>query len=103
MLVLGNEKFQKAIVQICLFILFLSIFLFETDIAVTRASNLSFASISNCQVHVLPGDTVWSIAVKFTSKDQDIRNLVVAIRQANRLSNDAAIFPGQVLSIPVTK
>ena len=103
MLVLGNEKFQKTIVKICLFLLFLSIFLFEIDIAVSRASNLSFASVNNRQVHVLPGDTVWSIAVKFTSKDQDIRNLVVAIRQANQLGNDAAIFPGQVLSIPVTK
>lgn len=103
MLVLANEKFQKTIVKICLFILFLSIFLFETDIAVTRASNLSLGSVSNCQVHVLAGDSVWSIAAKFTSKDQDIRNLVVAIRRANHLRNDVAIFPGQVLNIPVTK
>lgn len=103
MLILANEKFQKTIVKICLFVLVLSIFLFETDIAITRASNFTFASINNRQVHVISGDTVWSIAAKFTSKDQDIRKLVVAIRQANQLSNDAAIFPGQILTIPVAQ
>ena len=101
MLNLTNEKFQKIIIKVCLFILLFSIFLFETDITVTRANNISFDGSSSRQVYVLPGDSVWSIAAKFTSKDQDIRALIVAIRQINQLGNNAAIFPGQVLNIPV--
>jgi hypothetical protein len=49
---------------------------------------------------VQPGDTVWSIALRFAGGD-DPRVLVDAIGRRNRLDG-AAIVPGQPLLIPAT-
>lgn len=59
--------------------------------------------VSYLSVHVAPGDTVWLIAARHTAAHEDIREMIFAIRQANNLNNNAEIYPGQVLQIPVTR
>ncbi|WP_211435038.1 LysM peptidoglycan-binding domain-containing protein [Blastococcus sp. DSM 46786] len=50
------------------------------------------------KVIVEPGDTLWSIAGA-AAGGRDVRDVVVDIRQLNRLES-AAIRPGQVLVLP---
>jgi nucleoid-associated protein YgaU len=52
-------------------------------------------------VYVKPGDTVWQIAVKYASDKVDVRELVYEIRQVNKLDNNAKVYPGQALKVPV--
>lgn len=50
---------------------------------------------------VKSGDTVWSIAAKYVTDRDDIRDLTQAIKQVNGLNNNIQIFPGQVLKVPM--
>nr|WP_173812941.1 LysM domain-containing protein [Dendrosporobacter quercicolus]NSL49084.1 LysM peptidoglycan-binding domain-containing protein [Dendrosporobacter quercicolus DSM 1736]SDN00247.1 LysM domain-containing protein [Dendrosporobacter quercicolus] len=52
-------------------------------------------------INVQAGDSVWIIAAKFVSDKEDIRYLVTAIREVNKLNSNARIYPGQQLKIPV--
>lgn len=52
-------------------------------------------------VHVQPGDTVWGIAGRYTGNRDDIRETVMAIRQANQLNRNADVYVGQALKIPL--
>jgi len=52
-------------------------------------------------IYVNSGDTVWSIAAKYVTDRDDIRDLTQAIKQLNGLNNNTQIFPGQVLKLPM--
>ncbi|MBP2625636.1 MAG: yneA [Firmicutes bacterium] len=52
-------------------------------------------------IYVKSGDTVWSIAAKYVTDRDDIRDLTQAIKQLNDLNNNTQIFPGQVLKVPM--
>lgn len=52
-------------------------------------------------IYVKSGDTVWSIATKYVTDKNDIRDLTQAIKQVNGLNNNTQIFPGQVLKVPM--
>lgn len=45
------------------------------------------------------GDTIWSIAGKYASDEEDIRDICRRILEENRLGKDADITPGQQLVI----
>jgi len=49
---------------------------------------------------VKEGDTLWGIAQRFNNKNEDVRKVVYIIKKFNGL-NDAVIYPGQELKIPV--
>ena len=51
------------------------------------------------QYTVFPGDTVWSIAGKYASDEEDIRDVCRRIIEDNRLGKDADITPGQRIVI----
>lgn len=53
-------------------------------------------------VYVEPGDTVWQIAAKYTTNKEDVRELIYEIRQINKLDNNAKVYPGQALRVPVS-
>ncbi|WP_110956187.1 LysM peptidoglycan-binding domain-containing protein [Anaerosinus massiliensis] len=67
--------------------------------------------ISNAYLHtnlydtitVKQGDDVWNIAKVYASDTEDIRALISAIKELNRLDHSAHIFPGQKLKIPINK
>lgn len=46
------------------------------------------------------GDTLWDIASRYSSENDDVRRVIHAIKQANHLRS-ASIQPGQVLVIPL--
>lgn len=52
-------------------------------------------------VVVEKGDTIWNIAAKHTTQQEDIRNVIAVIKQANNLDHSVQIYPGQTLRIPV--
>ncbi|BBB93083.1 MAG TPA: LysM peptidoglycan-binding domain-containing protein [Methylomusa anaerophila] len=52
-------------------------------------------------VQVKFGDSVWTIAGNYISKQDDIRQVVNTIIKINQLNHTAQVFPGQVLKIPV--
>lgn len=90
---------QNLLIKLALGALLLAIFIFEFNI--TEANNAYLNSKSISEVRVLNGDSVWTIAAKFVTDKEDIRDLIVAIRQINGLSPNAEIHPGQVLKIPL--
>ncbi|MCR4427398.1 MAG: LysM peptidoglycan-binding domain-containing protein [Firmicutes bacterium] len=51
------------------------------------------------QVAVRSGDTLWSIARKFSGDGRDLRRAVYRIRQVNNLDTPI-IHPGQLILIP---
>ncbi len=54
-------------------------------------------------INVKHGDNVWIIAEQFVTEKEDIRNLVIAIREVNNLGSNAHIYPGQQLRVPISK
>lgn len=52
-------------------------------------------------VIVESGDTLWSIAAKYTSSQQDIRQVIFAIKRLNNIDRAVQIYPGQILQVPV--
>lgn len=70
-------------------------------------SNLSahvnpyYGNVDYKTVQVRSGDTVWNIAAKYTTDHEDIRELVFAIIKLNKLNNNAQVYPGQTLKIPI--
>lgn len=92
---------QKPLIKLCLGLLLLAVVSLELDISITQAQNTYLTTKSFNEVHVLTGDSVWSIASKFVTNKEDIRELITAIRHVNGLSTNANIYPGQVLKIPI--
>lgn len=52
-------------------------------------------------IQVKAGDSVWSIATKYVTDRDDIRELTQAMQQVNGLQHNGQIFPGQVLKVPL--
>jgi len=66
------------------------------------ASSNAFLNTNTYQVvYVQAGESVWTIAARYVTDKDDIRNLVMAMREVNHLNNNAQIYPGQELKIPV--
>ena len=91
---------QKYLLRLAFVLLLIAILASALDITITQASNTYLTSKSYSEVYVLPGESVWSIASKYVTNKDDIRELIFAIRQINGLSTKAEIQPGQVLKIP---
>lgn len=52
-------------------------------------------------VYVKPGDTIWQIASNYATDKDDVREVVFEIRRINKLDNNAHVYPGQSLKVPV--
>lgn len=54
-------------------------------------------------VEVARRETVWTIASRYTAKEEDARELAEAIIEVNGLSADGALRVGQSLRIPILR
>ncbi|SMC56386.1 LysM peptidoglycan-binding domain-containing protein [Sporomusa malonica] len=81
----------------------LSLVLALLTITPLASSSAFFGSFSYETVYVKPGDTVWKIAANYITDKDDIREKVFAIRQLNKLNNNAQVYPGQALKVPVSR
>ena len=85
---------RKTILVLSLVLVILAI----TPLAISRA----FVDTTTYEtVYVKPGDTVWQIAAKYTTDKDDVREVVFEIRRINKLDNNAKVYPGQALKVPV--
>lgn len=75
-----------------------SIFLYDTNF---EFSNKYLACATYQIVDVNKGDSLWTISARYVTDKDDIRHLIAAIKQLNRLDNNTQIYPGQLLKIPV--
>ena len=90
---------RKTVTQAVFFILLLAAALvMTTDFTKLHAASHDVWS-GTCTVTVEPGDTLWQIAARYSDDQQDIRDVIRATKQRNRLAS-AALHPGQTLVVP---
>jgi hypothetical protein len=92
-LICGNFK------NICIMIALVSTLLVFLDTSFIHGNTYMTVN-SYVEFQVNRGDTVWSIASQYTAKEDDIRDMILAIRKINNLNNNAQIYPGQILKVP---
>ncbi|EAX48741.1 Peptidoglycan-binding LysM [Thermosinus carboxydivorans Nor1] len=89
---------------------YLKLFLFTMFVVIISWYGLSGAfahtnafllSSSYQIITVNNGDTLWSIASNYVTDQDDIRDLIIAIKHTNNLDNGVVIHPGQQLKIPL--
>ena len=49
------------------------------------------------------GDTLWQIANKAVTADEDVRDKIIAIQKLNKITSAQALIPGQVIQIPIAR
>lgn len=79
--------------------------IFLLSITVVSVNNMVFADDKPSRYSIViveHGDTLWSIAAKHCSNDQDIRDVIARMKQENHLDRSVQIHPGQMLRIPVS-
>ena len=64
-------------------------------------SNAEKHPVNYITIQVSSGDTVWTIASRYISDKEDIRELVYAIKTINGLNNNAFLSSGQTLKVPM--
>jgi len=96
---IANNSF---IIKICFTVVLLlfawSLFTYNNYNSYTGFENNSYQII-----YVNSGDSLWLIAKKFITDQQDIRDFIYRIIKINNLNNNGQIFPGQILLIPTNK
>lgn len=50
---------------------------------------------------IVPGDTLWTLASKTTSRSEDVRKQLTQIQKLNRLDINQPLQPGTLIVIPV--
>ena len=53
------------------------------------------------QVVVHSGDTLWTIANRWTTGDEDVREVIYRIQEENKLTGTAYLQPGQRIIVPI--
>lgn len=81
------------------------IFILVVALCIFIPMQISRAFVESSQIEIVSvkrGDTIWSIAAKYSADDEDIRMKIMKIRRLNKLAKDLNIYPGQVLKVPVS-
>jgi hypothetical protein len=94
-----KTNIRSGVMIMRLFIGILLIVAFGFSLASANSVAQSHATVYEV-VYVQTGDTVWDIAGRFANNRQDVREVVMAIRQANRLNHNAEVYAGQALKVP---
>lgn len=52
------------------------------------------------EVKVQAGDTMWDIAARTAHTDMDVREVVYAMKELNKIDDSGTLVPGTVLKVP---
>lgn len=55
---------------------------------------------SDQTIQVEKGDTLWTIASKYTDNSKDVRETIYQLKQINHISDSGDLQPGMTLQIP---
>ena len=99
-----HNSLYKANLLLCLLII-ISVF------AYTASNHLfeKFSLLSGAKTEQLisykisSGDTLWQIANKAVTADEDVRDKIIAIQKLNKINSAQALIPGQVIQIPIAR
>lgn len=99
-----HNSLYKANLLLCLLII-ISVF------AYTASNHLfeQFSVLSGTKTEQLisykigSGDTLWQIANKAVTADEDVRDKIIAIQKLNKINSAQALIPGQVIQIPIAR
>lgn len=92
-------KFKKKGRNILLIFMLIIFFSFYFSLTCLREGQAIGNTDSHTRIVVKRGDTLWNLAEKYSSKNQDIRKTVYEIKKINNLS-DQYLMPGKLLIIP---
>ncbi|NBI27817.1 cell division suppressor protein YneA [Chengkuizengella marina] len=67
--------------------------------ALENPDNIQHQDKQMIQIHVKPGDSLWSVAKSYAPREMDIRYFISKIKEENQLQNSNIII-GQILLIP---
>lgn len=66
----------------------------------TATQEAAFSAEQSCTIHVMPGDTLWSLAQLHPQTGKSTQETVAWIKKENHLVN-SSLKPGQTLRIPL--
>ena len=99
-----HNSLYKANLLLCLLII-ISVFAYTASnhlfeqfnvLSVTKTEQLISYKIGS-------GDTLWQIANKAVTADEDVRDKIIAIQKLNKINSAQALIPGQVIQIPIAR
>ena len=99
-----HNSLYKANLLLCLLII-ISVFAYTASnhlfeqfnvLSVTKTEQLISYKIGS-------GDTLWQIANKAVTSDEDVRDKIIAIQKLNKINSAQALIPGQVIQIPIAR
>jgi hypothetical protein len=99
-----NNRLYRANILLC-FAVILAV------LSYTASNHLfeKFSILSGAQTEqlisykIVSGDTLWEIANKVVTADEDVRNKIIAIQKLNKISSAQALIPGQLIQIPIAR
>jgi len=94
-----HRMLSNNLLKVVIASIFVVIFMSILSISFKNAEK-PIANYMNIQVR--SGDTVWTIAARNASNEEDIRELVYAIKTMNELDHNALIYSGQTLKVPMS-
>ena len=96
--IVNRTKFYLFVIFI-IYASFSILFFFKSS---GRAENVKEINMVYKIVHILEGDTLWNIALKYKPDKYDVRDMVAEIRDFNQLE-DISIKPGDIIKVPLRK
>ena len=97
-----RQALHKANLLICSLVVLFIIGYTLTNHMFDKVSEMS--GVHNNQLisyKIATGDTLWRIASKSITADEDVRDKIIAIQKLNNMSATQALSPGQIIMIPV--
>ena len=99
-----HNSLYKANLLLCLLII-ISVFAYTASNHLFEQFNVLSGTkteqLISCKIG--SGDTLWQIANKAVTADEDVRDKIIAIQKLNKINSAQALIPGQVIQIPIAR
>lgn len=99
------KKRYRVVNKVRFYLFIISLSIFSTSLMMYLLSNnQAYGSIGSDydydQVRIVKGDTLWMIAMDYTSKEYDVRRMVYEIKRFNKMET-SQVYPGDIIGIPI--